>query len=73
MSRQQASAVNTINCMASELMCAGCTVFHRSGDAGIGLHGNSGLWRPSDLSHRVALVLYQTELKTKADTSIVAY
>ena len=38
-------------------------MFHRSGDATVGTHGNSGLWTPTKLSHRVALVLYQTDLK----------
>jgi len=45
---------------------AGCVVFHRSGDAGVGAHGNSGLWRNSDSSHRMALVLYQTDLKASS-------
>ncbi|DBA75057.1 TPA: hypothetical protein ACH3X1_010392 [Trebouxia sp. C0004] len=44
----------------------GCVVFHRSGDAGVGAHGNSGLWRNSDSSHRVAVVLYQTDLKASS-------
>ncbi len=48
------------------VICAGCVVFHRSGDAGVGAHGNSGLWRNSDSSHRVALVLYQTDLKASS-------
>ena len=43
--------------------CAGCIVFHRSGDDLVGMHGNSGLWRSSDSCHRIALVLYQTDLK----------
>ncbi len=30
-----------------------------------GLHANSGLWRPAPDSHRIALVLYQTELREK--------
>lgn len=38
-------------------------LFHRSGDAQIGVHANSGLWRPSADSHRISVVLYQTELK----------
>lgn len=41
-------------------------MYHRSGDATIGTHGNSGLWRPIDFSHRVALVFYQTDLKGQA-------
>ena len=47
-----------------ESASAGCVVFHRSGDAVVGTHGNSGLWRPSSNSHRIVLVLYQTDLKT---------
>ena len=47
-------------------MAAGCVVYHRSGDAAIGLHGNSGLWRPTKCSHRIVLVLYQTDLKVVA-------
>ena len=45
------------------MQLAGCVVYHRSGDATIGVHGNSGLWRPTEHSHRIALVLYQTDLK----------
>lgn len=41
-------------------------VFHRSGDIGVGAHGNSGLWRNSDSSHRIALVLYQTDFKASS-------
>ncbi|KAK9814732.1 hypothetical protein WJX72_010670 [[Myrmecia] bisecta] len=41
----------------------GHVLFHRSGDAEIGTHGNSGIWNPSPQSHRIALVFYQTELK----------
>lgn len=44
----------------------GCMVFHRSGDVGVGAHGNSGLWRNSDSSHRIALVLYQTDFKASS-------
>jgi hypothetical protein len=43
----------------------GLVLFHRSGDAQVGLHANSGLHRPAQDTHRVALVLYQTELKGK--------
>ena len=55
------------------LLGAGCMVFHRSGDTSIGLHGNSGLWRPGGTAHRVALVLYQTDLKlaAKADPLLI--
>lgn len=42
---------------------AGVVLFHRSGDADLGVHGNAGLWRPEPGSHRLALVLYQTEVK----------
>ena len=42
---------------------AGVVLFHRSGDAELGVHGNAGLWRPEPGSHRLALVLYQTEVK----------
>ena len=45
------------------MQLAGCVVYHRSGDATVGVHGNSGLWRPTKHSHRIALVLYQTDLK----------
>jgi len=40
-------------------------LFHRSGDADLGVHGNAGLWRPDPGSHRLALVLYQTEVKAE--------
>lgn len=39
-------------------------LFHRSGDKGVGTHGNSGLWLPDRDSHRIALVFYQTQLKS---------
>lgn len=42
---------------------AGVLVMHRSGDATVGVHGNSGLWLPEPGSHRLSLVLYQTDLK----------
>ena len=42
---------------------AGVVLFHRSGDAELGVHGNAGVWRPEPGSHRLALVLYQTEVK----------
>ena len=46
------------------LVCGADTViFHRSGDPRSGLHGNTALWRPSPDSHRIAIVLYQTEIK----------
>lgn len=45
------------------LHVAGVVLFHRSGDADLGVHGNAGLWRPDPGSHRLALVLYQTEVK----------
>ena len=44
-------------------------MFHRSGDAHVGTHGNSALWTPEAGSHRIALVLYLTELKNM-DTSL---
>ena len=43
---------------------AGVAMLHRSGDQLIGVHGNSSLWQPSSGAHRIALVLYQTDLKT---------
>ena len=39
-------------------------MFHRSGDKGVGTHGNSGLWLLQKDSHRIALVFYQTQLRT---------
>ena len=42
---------------------AGVVLFHRSGDADLGVHGNAGMWRPEPGSHRLALVLYQTEVR----------
>lgn len=47
--------------------CAGVALFHRSGDARAGLHGNTALWTPTADSHRVALVLYQTDVKIRED------
>lgn len=41
----------------------GVVLYHRSGDAEVGVHANSGLHRQSSQCHRVALVLYQTEIK----------
>lgn len=43
-------------------MHAGVMLLHRSGDAVVGLHGNTGLWLPQPDSHRLAIVLYQTQL-----------
>ena len=42
---------------------AGVLLVHRSGDSTVGVHGNSGLWLPEPGSHRLSLVLYQTDLK----------
>ena len=53
------------------LFDAGCIVFHRSGDTSIGSHGNSGLWRAVGTAHRVALVLYQTDLKLTAKADVL--
>jgi hypothetical protein len=44
---------------------AGVVLFHRSGDSCAGLHGNSALWTPTPDSHRIALVLYQTDVKIR--------
>jgi hypothetical protein len=41
----------------------GVLLLHRSGDAVVGLHGNTGLALPEPGSHRLAVVLYQTQLK----------
>eukprot|EP00884_Botryococcus_braunii_P022573 jgi/Botrbrau1/89/Bobra.0022s0079.1 len=41
----------------------GTVLFHRSGDPGVGEHGNSDFWRPNPTTHRLAVVLYQTTLK----------
>jgi hypothetical protein len=46
---------------------AGIVLFHRSGDKHVGRHGNSGIWRPTPESHRIALVLYQASLARNAD------
>ncbi|KAK9919052.1 hypothetical protein WJX75_009029 [Coccomyxa subellipsoidea] len=37
-------------------MRQGLVLFHRSGDKGVGTHGNSGLWLPDRDSHRIALI-----------------
>ena len=44
------------------LLIAGIVLYHRSGDPGVGVHGNSGLWLPDGSAHRIAVVLYQTQL-----------
>ncbi len=44
---------------------AGVVLFHRSGDQAVGVHGNSAARQPSPDTHRIALVLYQTDLKVK--------
>jgi len=44
----------------------GVVLFHRSGDAEVGLHANSGLHLPEPASHRVALVLYLTNVSQAA-------
>lgn len=49
---------------ASYSVSAGIVLFHRSGDKAVGLHGNSGLWLTQQDCHRIALVFYQTQLKT---------
>lgn len=44
----------------------GVALFHRSGDAGIGMHANSGLFRPSGAAHRAVLVFYLTKVSDAA-------
>ncbi|KAK9845126.1 hypothetical protein WJX74_010866 [Apatococcus lobatus] len=41
----------------------GNAMLHRSGDQLAGVHGNTSLWKSSSAAHRIALVLYQTDLK----------
>ena len=44
----------------------GVVLFHRSGDAEVGMHANSGLHCPEPSSHRIAVVLYLTEISERA-------
>jgi hypothetical protein len=44
----------------------GVVLFHRSGDAEVGMHANSGLHCPEPRSHRIAVVLYLTEISERA-------
>jgi len=44
----------------------GVALFHRSGDAEVGMHANSGLRLPEPASHRVALVFYLTSISAAA-------
>lgn len=53
-----------------KFLAADVVVFHRSGDPRGGLHGNSALWRPTPESHRIALVLYQTEVKVPEGANV---
>jgi hypothetical protein len=50
----------------------GVVLFHRSGDAEVGMHANSGLYRPEPASHRVALVFYLTTISDAAAQAMAA-
>ena len=51
-------------------LIAGIVLYHRGVDPVVGVHGNRGLGLPDGSAHRIALVLYQTQLGDKADAPL---